>query len=114
MLEWEGGCAKPILFEHGGFRQSPGLVSELVQRSLLLPTWLLKNWGSALINRWSPKKPDTLLPISTHKNHKLVMYIAKQLLFAKEQEHAKQLHFGSWDSSHPPWQLEMPKSCFKP
>lgn len=95
MLEWEGGDTKLILLLNMEVsRQSPGLVSELVQRSLLLPVWLLKNWGNALTNRWSPKKPETLLSISTYKNHKLVMCVAKQLLFAKEQEHAKQLHFG--------------------
>lgn len=52
--------------------QSPALVSEFAQRSLLLPSWL-KHWGNAFIDRCSPKKPETLLPISTHKNHKLVI-----------------------------------------
>lgn len=39
--------------------QSPGIISELVQRSLLLPTWLLKHWDNALINTWSPLEPET-------------------------------------------------------
>lgn len=62
MLEWEGGCAMPMLLLNVEvLHQNRALVSELVWRSLLLLMWLLKNWGSTLRNRWSPKKPETLL-----------------------------------------------------
>lgn len=45
--------------EQGGFHQSPGIISDLVQ-SLLLPTWLLKHWDNAVINRWSSMKPESV------------------------------------------------------
>lgn len=54
--EGEGGI---LMWNREVSHQSPGIISELVQRSLLLPTWLLKHWDNALINRWSPMEPET-------------------------------------------------------
>lgn len=63
MLEWEGEHAGPILLNKEVSHQSPGLCSEPVLRRLLLPTWLLKIWGNALIRGWSPKNIGTAVQL---------------------------------------------------